>query len=174
MRRNHVASTLIRRHFYVMCPLGILSGNEITLSFAFFLKYRFTLQRKKMLPQESFVIQVSQQEATKMPPLEKWRKIKRCTHIISTVTVRAALPYFIGYKTGFISFRNHNKNLDPSYDSGFVMVQKVAVRSWVRGWASPCDDCKHSLCQTSCKWVPFFELRKDEAAKGEGWVPPGQ
>ena len=22
MRRNHVASTLIRRHFYVMCPLG--------------------------------------------------------------------------------------------------------------------------------------------------------
>ena len=23
MRRNHVASTLIRRHFYVMCPLGI-------------------------------------------------------------------------------------------------------------------------------------------------------
>ena len=22
MRRNHVASTLIRRHFHVMCPLG--------------------------------------------------------------------------------------------------------------------------------------------------------
>ena len=22
MRRHHVASTLVRRHFYVMCPLG--------------------------------------------------------------------------------------------------------------------------------------------------------
>ena len=26
MRRNHVASTLIRRHFYVMCPLGMFSN----------------------------------------------------------------------------------------------------------------------------------------------------
>ena len=25
-------------------------------------------------------------------------------------------------------------------------------------------------CQPSSKWVPFFELGKDKAAKGEGWV----
>ena len=29
-----------------------------------------------------------------------------------------------------------------------------------------------SLCQPSTKWVPFFELGKDKAAKGEGWAPP--
>ena len=27
MRRSHVASTLIRRHFYVMCPLGRNTGS---------------------------------------------------------------------------------------------------------------------------------------------------
>ena len=26
--RNYVASTLIRCHFYVMCPLGCIHGNE--------------------------------------------------------------------------------------------------------------------------------------------------
>ena len=31
---------------------------------------------------------------------------------------------------------------------------------------------ENSLCQSSCKWVPFFELGKDKAAKGEGWAPP--
>ena len=33
------------------------------------------------------------------------------------------------------------------------MVQKVAVRSLVRGWASPCNDCK--TLPPSSKWVPF-------------------
>ena len=33
----------------------------------------------------------------------------------------------------------------------------------IRGSASPCG---------SSKWVPFFELGKDKAAKGEGWAPP--
>ena len=28
------------------------------------------------------------------------------------------------------------------------------------------------LCQPSSKWVPFFELGKDKAAKGAGWTPP--
>ena len=28
------------------------------------------------------------------------------------------------------------------------------------------------LCQPSSKRVPFFELGKDKAAKGEGWAPP--
>ena len=32
MRRNHVASTFIRRHFYVMCPLGKHAGVPIQLS----------------------------------------------------------------------------------------------------------------------------------------------
>ena len=31
---------------------------------------------------------------------------------------------------------------------------------------------ENSLCQPSRKWVPFFELGKDKAAKGEGWAPP--
>ena len=31
---------------------------------------------------------------------------------------------------------------------------------------------ENSLCQCSRKWVPFFELGKDKAAKGEGWAPP--
>ena len=31
MRRNHVASTLIRRHLYVMCPLGSISSLIIDL-----------------------------------------------------------------------------------------------------------------------------------------------
>ena len=34
------------------------------------------------------------------------------------------------------------------------MMQKVAVRSCLRGWALPCDDWK-GLCQPSSKWVPF-------------------
>ena len=33
----------------------------------------------------------------------------------------------------------------------------------------PCDDF---FCQPSSKWVPFRELGKDKAAKGEGWAPP--
>ena len=31
---------------------------------------------------------------------------------------------------------------------------------------------ENSFCQTGSKWVPFFELGKDEAAKGEGWASP--
>ena len=31
---------------------------------------------------------------------------------------------------------------------------------------------ENSPCQPSSKWVPFFELGKDRAAKGEGWAPP--
>ena len=33
------------------------------------------------------------------------------------------------------------------------MVQKVAVRSRFRGWASSCDDSKTR--QSSSEWVPF-------------------
>ena len=29
MRRNHVASTLIRRHFYIMCPLANMGENNV-------------------------------------------------------------------------------------------------------------------------------------------------
>ena len=43
------------------------------------------------------------------------------------------------------------------------MMQKVAIRLRVRGWASP-------FCQPSNEWVPFFELGKAKAAKGGGWV----
>ena len=32
MRRDHVVSTLIRRHFYVMCPLGRTFRNELTVN----------------------------------------------------------------------------------------------------------------------------------------------
>ena len=28
-----------------------------------------------------------------------------------------------------------------------------------------------SLCQSSSKWVPFFESEKGKAAKGERWAP---
>ena len=56
------------------------------------------------------------------------------------------------------------------------MVQKVAVRLRVRGWASPCDDRKTlSLSQPSSEWVPlsiFFEFGKAKAAKEKGWAPP--
>ena len=31
MRRHHVASTLIRRHFYVMCPLGKLLSADLAV-----------------------------------------------------------------------------------------------------------------------------------------------
>ena len=31
---------------------------------------------------------------------------------------------------------------------------------------------ENSFCQPSSKWVRFFELGKDKAAKGEGWAPP--
>ena len=31
---------------------------------------------------------------------------------------------------------------------------------------------ENSLCKPSSKWVSFFELGKDKAAKGEGWAPP--
>ena len=31
---------------------------------------------------------------------------------------------------------------------------------------------KKSFCLPSSKWVRFFELGKDKAAKGEGWAPP--
>ena len=34
MRRNHVASTLIRRHFYVICPLGNVSDKGGICSFS--------------------------------------------------------------------------------------------------------------------------------------------
>ena len=47
------------------------------------------------------------------------------------------------------------------------MVQKVAVSREFEG------RLRHAaLCQTSSKWVPFFELGKDKAATGEGWAPP--
>ena len=31
---------------------------------------------------------------------------------------------------------------------------------------------ENSHCRPSSKWVPFLELGKDKAAKGEGWAPP--
>ena len=62
------------------------------------------------------------------------------------------------------------------------MVERGAVVEWlerlgygaeslrkagVRGWATT-----GKLCQTSSRWVPFFELGTDKAAKGVGWAPP--
>ena len=41
------------------------------------------------------------------------------------------------------------------------MVQKVAVRSGVRGWALPCDDWK----TLSVNGTFSFELGKDKAPK---------
>ena len=39
------------------------------------------------------------------------------------------------------------------------------------GWASPCDDLK-TLLSTEQLMGTFFELGKDNAAKGERWDPP--
>ena len=49
------------------------------------------------------------------------------------------------------------------------MVQKVAGRSSVQGWASPSDDWK--TLSIKQKMSTFFESGKDKAAKGEGWAP---
>ena len=55
MRRNHVASTLIRRHFHVMCPLGTLS-RETTLLYPFYpFSVGVSCYRKELPPQEQFV-----------------------------------------------------------------------------------------------------------------------
>ena len=51
------------------------------------------------------------------------------------------------------------------------MVQKVAVRLCVRGWASPCDGWL-TLSVSPAVNGYLFELRKDKAATGEGWAPP--
>ena len=50
------------------------------------------------------------------------------------------------------------------------MVQKVAVSREFEARLRHAATGK--LCQPSRKWVPFFELGKDKAAKGEGWAPP--
>ena len=44
------------------------------------------------------------------------------------------------------------------------MAQKVAVKCKFE--AGPRHATTGKLCQRSSKWVPFFELGKDEAAKG--------
>ena len=49
-------------------------------------------------------------------------------------------------------------------------MQKVAVKREFEPGLSHATNGK--LCQPSTKWVPFFELGKDKAAKGEGWAPP--
>ena len=51
------------------------------------------------------------------------------------------------------------------------MVQKVAGRSCVRGWASRSDDWE-TLTIHPAVMGTFVELGKDIAAKGEGWAPP--
>ena len=50
------------------------------------------------------------------------------------------------------------------------MVQKVAVKREFE--ARLLRRLENSLSQPSSKWVPFFKLEKDKAAKGEGWAPP--
>ena len=52
-----------------------------------------------------------------------------------------------------------------------VMVQQVAVRSRVRGRASPCDDLKIPSVNPTVNGY-LFRIRKDKAAKGEGWILP--
>ena len=47
------------------------------------------------------------------------------------------------------------------------MVQKVARRLRVQGWATLTDDWK-----THCQPGIFFESGKDKAAKGDGWALP--
>ena len=49
------------------------------------------------------------------------------------------------------------------------MAQKVAVSREFE--ARLRHAATEKLCQPSSKWVPFFELGKDKAAKGEGWAP---
>ena len=51
------------------------------------------------------------------------------------------------------------------------MVQKVAVRLWVRGWALPCEDWK-TLSVNPAVNGTCFESGKDKAAKGERWALP--
>ena len=50
------------------------------------------------------------------------------------------------------------------------MVQRVAVKRKFEAGLRHATTGK--LCQPSSKWVPFFELGKDKAAKREGWAPP--
>ena len=50
------------------------------------------------------------------------------------------------------------------------MVQNGKVVSSRLGFAM--RRLENSLCQLSSKWVPFFELGKAKAAKGEEWAPP--
>ena len=46
-----------------------------------------------------------------------------------------------------------------------------AARLWKSEFEAGFDNWK-TLCQPSSKWVPFFELGKDKAAKGDAWAPP--
>ena len=50
------------------------------------------------------------------------------------------------------------------------MAQKVAVKREFE--AGLRQAMTRKLCQLSSKWVPFFELGKDKAAKEEGWALP--
>ena len=50
------------------------------------------------------------------------------------------------------------------------MVQKIATKREFEARLRHVATGK--LCQPSIKWIPFFELGKDKAAKGEGWAPP--
>ena len=47
-------------------------------------------------------------------------------------------------------------------------MQKVAVK---RDFEAGLRRLEKSLCQPCNKWVLFFELRQDKAAKGEEWAP---
>ena len=52
------------------------------------------------------------------------------------------------------------------------MVQKVAVKREFEAGLRHATTGNLCICQPSSKWVPFFELEKDKAAKGEGCAPP--
>ena len=56
MRRHHVASTLIRRHFYVMCRLGRQQNNNNNKSIAYtnyFSSSRFDALRFVHVPKDN-------------------------------------------------------------------------------------------------------------------------
>ena len=51
------------------------------------------------------------------------------------------------------------------------MVQKVAERLSVHGWASPFDDWKTNFANPAINWY-LFQIREHKAAKGEGKTLP--